>query len=181
MSPVGPPPTITTACLVIATLRSFPRRRSTRPRATGTSTTLRSFRDSVGSGFGRRFYGMTRVLKQAPYAPHIKVGIWVFCLPVICAVEIVRWAKARERHTNHDNLRKSCGGHAQPVIGRASARPAGFAHPCLLARNSVAREESDQQAKPEHREEISGERPSRELRYASDLRQRHHHVIHHHE
>jgi hypothetical protein len=30
-------------------------------------------RDSVGSGFGRRFYGMTRVLKQAPYAPHIKV------------------------------------------------------------------------------------------------------------
>jgi len=31
-------------------------------------------RDSAGSGFGRRFYGMTRVLKQAPYAPHIKVG-----------------------------------------------------------------------------------------------------------
>jgi hypothetical protein len=31
-------------------------------------------RDSVGSGFGRRFYGMTRVLKQAPYAPHIKGG-----------------------------------------------------------------------------------------------------------
>jgi hypothetical protein len=29
-------------------------------------------RDSVGSGFGRRFYGMTRVLKQSPYSPHIK-------------------------------------------------------------------------------------------------------------
>jgi hypothetical protein len=38
ISPVGPPPTITTAWLVIATLQSFPRRRSTRPRATSTST-----------------------------------------------------------------------------------------------------------------------------------------------
>ncbi len=61
-------------------------------------------RDSVGSGFGRRFYGMTRVLKQAPYAPHIKVGRWVFCFSVMSAEiveivahygcdEVMRWAR----------------------------------------------------------------------------------------
>jgi hypothetical protein len=40
-------------------------------------------RHSAGSGFGRRFYGMTWVLKQAPYAPHIKAGRLVFCFPAI--------------------------------------------------------------------------------------------------
>jgi hypothetical protein len=80
ISPVGPPPAITTAWLVIAALQSLPRRRSTRPRATSTSTTIHSFLNSVGSGFGRRFYGMTGVLKQAPYAPHIEVGgMMSFC------------------------------------------------------------------------------------------------------
>jgi hypothetical protein len=74
ISPVGPPPAITTAWFIIASLQSFPQPRSTRPRATGTSTTIRSFRGSVGSGFGRRFYGMTLVLKQAAWAPHIKVA-----------------------------------------------------------------------------------------------------------
>ena len=44
ISPVGPPPAITTACSVIATLRH---------------------------SCLRRFYGMTRVLKQVPCAPHI--------------------------------------------------------------------------------------------------------------
>jgi hypothetical protein len=39
-------------------------------------------RDSVGSGFGRRFYGMTRVLKQAPYGPHIKVEGVVSAFPL---------------------------------------------------------------------------------------------------
>ena len=29
--------------------------------------------DPVGSGFGRRFYRMTRVLKQAPRSPHIRL------------------------------------------------------------------------------------------------------------
>ena len=64
--------TITTAWLVIATLRSSPRR-PTRPRATRTSTTTHAFHDPVGSGFGPRFYGMTRVLKQVPCAPRVRL------------------------------------------------------------------------------------------------------------
>src|SRR5262249_6305010 len=72
--PVGPPPTITTACSVMATLRSSPRQGPTRPHAARTSTTTHAFRDSVGSSFSRRFYRMTRVLKQAPCAPHIRAG-----------------------------------------------------------------------------------------------------------
>src|SRR4029453_8857937 len=79
ISPVGPPPTMTTACLVIATLQSSSSsRRSTRPRATSTSTTIHSCRDPVGSGFVRRFYGMTRVLKQVPWALHIRLGGTLF-------------------------------------------------------------------------------------------------------
>jgi hypothetical protein len=74
ISPVGPPPTITTACSVIATLRQSRRRRTTRPRATRTSTTTHASRGSVGFGFGRRFYGMIRVLKQAPCSPYVRVG-----------------------------------------------------------------------------------------------------------
>src|SRR5215467_12514937 len=74
ISPVGPPPTITTACSVIATLRSSPRQGPTRPHAARTLATPHAFRDSVGSGFSRRLYRMTRVLKQAPCAPHIKGG-----------------------------------------------------------------------------------------------------------
>ena len=73
ISPVGRPPAITTACSVIVTLRPSPRRRSARPRATRASTTTRASRDPLGSGFGRRFYWMTRVLKQAPCWPHIRV------------------------------------------------------------------------------------------------------------
>src|SRR6266436_6717351 len=75
MSPVGPPPTTTTAWLVIATLRSFSRAATnSAAREPHVDNNTYISRDSAGSGFGRRFYGMTRVLKQAPYAPHIKVG-----------------------------------------------------------------------------------------------------------
>jgi hypothetical protein len=63
ISPVGPPPTITTAC---SDIRICPLRRT---------------------GLGQAFYGMTEVLKQVPYAPHIKRGRVVFCFPVISAGE----------------------------------------------------------------------------------------------
>src|SRR3954451_17971312 len=43
ISPVGPPPTITTACSVIATLRS--RQGPTRPHVARMSTTAHAFRD----------------------------------------------------------------------------------------------------------------------------------------
>jgi hypothetical protein len=59
--PVGPPPTITTACSVIATLPS------------DTSRTTHALRDShlrrfwsVGSGLGRRLYSTTRSFMKAP-------------------------------------------------------------------------------------------------------------------
>src|SRR5438128_4097557 len=65
ISPVGPPPTITTACLVFAAPISSLRRNWLRP----------------------AFYGMPGVLKQAPCALHISVGRLVFCFPVISAVE----------------------------------------------------------------------------------------------
>ena len=48
-----------------------------RPRATPTSTTTHAFRNpiSAGSGFGQRFWGMTRVLPQAPRVRYmLKVG-----------------------------------------------------------------------------------------------------------
>jgi hypothetical protein len=35
----------------------------------------------VGSGFGRRFYGMDGVLKQVPCAPHVRLGEWFFVPP----------------------------------------------------------------------------------------------------
>src|SRR6266481_1818490 len=75
MSPVGPAPTITTAWLVVATRRSFSRAAAnSAARDPHVDNNMHISRDSVVSGFGRRFYGMTRVLKQAPYAPHIRSG-----------------------------------------------------------------------------------------------------------
>src|ERR1700686_841054 len=42
---------------------------------------------------------------------------------------LVGWAKARWRRGHH---LIAAGGHAEPVIGCAFARPAGFAHPTPL-------------------------------------------------
>src|SRR5437879_4447314 len=41
---------------------------------------------------------------------------------------LVGWAKARLRRAHHPRRARQ-GGHAEPVIGRAFARPVGFAHP----------------------------------------------------
>src|SRR5215204_7000796 len=46
----------------------------------------------------------------------------------------VGWAKAhRAVPTIRPRSRRWNGGHAEPVIGRAFARPGGFAHPCISA------------------------------------------------
>src|SRR5882724_7430704 len=80
ISPVGPPPAITTACSVIGTLQSAPTARR-RGRAT------HAFRDSHFRGFGlrRQFYGRSRVLKQAPCAPYVWSGYPPF--PLSSAVD----------------------------------------------------------------------------------------------
>src|SRR5206468_1077846 len=80
ISPVGPPPAITTACSVIATLRSAPAARTPapprrvpatappvppsvrRPRATHTSTTRHAFRDS----HFRRFLPHPAIMRHDP-------------------------------------------------------------------------------------------------------------------
>src|SRR5580765_1949077 len=54
-----------------------------------------------------------------------------FCLPLGLRI-LVGWAKAllrRAHHLSRDRILD--GGHAEPVIGRAFARPVGFAHPTI--------------------------------------------------
>src|SRR5215467_5739365 len=61
ISPVGPAPAITTACLVFDNISGIPLLR------------WLWFRPAA-------FYGMTQVLKQAPCAPHIRLGRVAFAL-----------------------------------------------------------------------------------------------------
>ena len=80
ISPVGPPPAITTACSVIATLRPSPRRRPARLRATRTSTTTNASRDP------RRFWFQTRrpVLPAAQVSPRLGNHA---CPPCYCPIK----------------------------------------------------------------------------------------------